>query len=413
MVDSKNIFALDLGTTKFCILWLPIDDNHGTPVIRKISIPSQGMRRGMVSDIDAATEALRNLVDKAEEEFGVDVRTIHTGIAGSHLKSRIGRAKIDIGGSRVNRDFREQVVELCLTSKTTATTEILHNIPLSFQIDSREPVDNPDGFAGDLLSAETFIIEADKNYVKDVVKLCNNAGLQVAGIYAEPYASAMVTVPVIYRENGVIIADIGGGTTDGIIFRHGKPVKLFTINIGGKLMTSDLAQVLRIADHTAESVKCLVGLSGANSEQMVPDLDGNLIHLPTERARYVLKSRTLELLELIRKETGPFFPLARTGCIFTGGGSALSGLVSFVNESYKLPVKIAEAEIPASFLKLQDSQLQASRPEERVRMASPYSTACGILYLAVRELVKEHEKPGLFHSRKYLKAIVNWIKELT
>ena len=178
-------------------------------------------------------------------------------------------------------------------------------------------------------------------------------------------------------------------------------------------MTSDLAQVLRISEQTAESVKCLIGLSGVSSEQMVPDLDGNLIHLPTERARYVLRSRVSELLELIRKETGPFFGLARTGCIFTGGGSALSGLLPFVSDNYKLPVKVAEAEIPASSLRLNDTHLTASRPEERVRMSSPYSTACGILYLAVRDLIKDGEKPGLFQSRRYLKAIVNWIKELT
>jgi cell division protein FtsA len=413
MASSENIFALDLGTTKFCLLWLSLEDTVSTPVIRRLTVVSQGMKRGMVSDIGAATEALRTLVDRAEEEFGVDVRSVYTGIAGSHLKSSVGRAKIDLGGRRVTREFRDQVVGLCLANRPESSSEVLHNVPLSFQIDSREPVDNPDGFAGDILSAETFIIEADRNYVRDVIKLCNNSGLQVSGIYAEPYASAMVTVPVIYRENGVLIADIGGGTTDGIIFRHSKPVKLFTINIGGKLMTADLAQGLRVSESTAESIKCLVGISGQTIDHQVPDLDGNLMALPSERAQMILTARITELLEMIRKETGPFFALARSGAIFTGGGSALVGLVPFSRAVFKNSVKAVEAEIPASALRIGLPQNHVSRPEERVRMASPYATACGILYLAVTEIMKDHERPGIFHSRRYLKAIVNWIKELT
>ena len=413
MVHSNNIFALDLGTTKFCLLWLALDSNKSTPVIRRLSVPSSGMKRGMVSDIFAATEALQGLVDRAEEEFGVDVRSVYTGIAGSHLKSSIGRAKIDLGGHRVNEEFRAQVVSLCVEGRPAQSGEVLHNIPLSFQIDAREPVENPDGFAGDTLSAETFLIEADRNYVKDVIKLCNNAGLQVAGIYAEPYASAIVTVPVIYRENGVLIADIGGGTTDGIIFRHGKPVKLFTINIGGKLLTADLAQGLRVSETTAESIKCLVGLSGKSIEQNIPDLDGNMMPLPSTRAQKILTARTKELLELIKQDTGVFFSLAKSGVIFTGGGSGMVGIVSFARDFFQNAVKTAEAEIPASALKMTDSADLASRPEERVRMASPYATACGILYLAVAQEMQTLKRPGLFQSRKYLKAIVNWIKELT
>ena len=105
------------------------------------------------------------------------------------------------------------------------------------------------------------MIDADKSYVKDVIRLCNNCGLEVSNIFSEPFASSSVSVKDEQKQNGVVIADIGGGTTDGIIFQNGKPIDVFTVNIGGSLMTQDIAKGLNVNQELAETVKKEFGLN--------------------------------------------------------------------------------------------------------------------------------------------------------
>ena len=274
-MKHKELFALDLGTTKFCLATIRFDSETGEPVIKKTVVPAGGMSRGMLSNMQEAEIALNKLLDLAEKDFARDIREVVVGVAGSHLSGKIGRASHDLGGEVVKNTDETEVLEKCKIA--SSGLEILHNIPLSFQIDDREHVDNAIGFSGDFLKCESFIIEADKNYLKDIIRLCNNCGISVQKLYAEPFASSCVTVPFNLKQAGVAIADIGGGTTDGIVFKNGKPIKLFTVNIAGRLITSDLSIGLQISDDDAKSIKHKFGLLNSEEPSKLEKITGEPI----------------------------------------------------------------------------------------------------------------------------------------
>ena len=215
MADNE-LFALDLGTTKFCLATIRFGDNTSTPTIKKTVVPSGGMHRGMLSNMREATEALNRLLDLAESDFARDIREVVVGVAGSHLTGKIGRATLDIGGDVILKEDQFDIVEKC--KSPSDGMEILHNIPLSFQVDQREHVENPVGFSGDFLRCESFLIEADKNPFKDLIR--NNCGLSVQKLYAEPFASSCVTVPFSLKQAGVAIADIGEEQPTGLCLKE-------------------------------------------------------------------------------------------------------------------------------------------------------------------------------------------------
>jgi cell division protein FtsA len=402
-VISKELFALDLGTTKFCLATIRFDSESGKPIIKKTVVPAGGMRRGMLSNMEEASEALNSLLDLAEKDFSRDIREVVVGVAGSHLSGKIGRASLDIGGDVINRADQDEVLEKC--KYATEGLEILHNIPLSYQVDQREHVDSAVGFSGDFLKCESFIIEADKNYLKDIIRLCNNCGISVQKLYAEPFASSCVTVPYSMKQAGVAIADIGGGTTDGIVFKKGKPIKLFTVNIAGKLITSDLSIGLQISEDDALVAKHKFGLTRSEETITLQKITGENININGRLVHRILSCRIDELYTLISSELGPLLNLISGGIIFTGGGSELRGICEHITSKFGISSTKIKPEIP----KLSN---HTENPGERVTAATKFATVAGLLYLAIEDFGGDDKKQGSLKASKYLKTFVNWLKEI-
>ena len=402
MADNE-LFALDLGTTKFCLATIRFGDNTSTPTIKKTVVPSGGMHRGMLSNMREATEALNRLLDLAESDFARDIREVVVGVAGSHLTGKIGRATLDIGGDVILKEDQFDVVEKCKSPSNGM--EILHNIPLSFQVDQREHVENPVGFSGDFLRCESFLIEADKNYLKDLIRLCNNCGLSVQKLYAEPFASSCVTVPFSLKQSGVAIADIGGGTTDGIVFKRGKPIKLFTVNIAGKLFTSDLSIGLQISNDDAAAIKHKFGLEYTEEKITSQKITGETLDVSGLTVQKILSCRIDELYKLISKELGQLTGLLSAGIILTGGGSELKGICDHIQQKFKITTTKINPEIP----KLSN---HTENPGERVTAATKFATVAGLLYLAIEDFGLANKNQSHFRASKYLKTFVNWLKEI-
>ena len=174
---NKNIFAIDFGTTKFCIAAL-VNNKSGSK-LKVISVPARGMYRGMINDFDKATAALNILIEKAENELDVDVRKITIGIAGSHLKGHKITTETNIESEEITAKKLYKLLESVEKENNNPIRELLHIIPIEYKIDNREPTSNPIGFTGKTLHSKYFMIDADKSYVKDVIRLCNNCGLEV------------------------------------------------------------------------------------------------------------------------------------------------------------------------------------------------------------------------------------------
>lgn len=400
---KNEIFALDLGTTKFCLATVRFDSENQKPIIKKTVVPAGGMRRGMLSNMEEASIALNKLLDLAEKDFSRDIREVVVGVAGSHLTGRIGRASIDIGGEVITKSDEEEVLERC--KNQIEGLEILHNVALSYQVDNREHVDSSVGFSGDFLKCESFIIEADKNYLKDIVRLCNNCGLSVQKLYAEPYASSMVTVPYSLKHAGVAIADIGGGTTDGIVFKNGKPIKLFTVNVAGKLITSDLSIGLQISEEEAGTIKHKYGLSKDPATTTLEKLNGEPLSVNGISVYRILSCRIDELYEMIAKQLGPITNLLAGGLILTGGGSELKNICEHITNRHNIHTTKIKPEIP----KLSN---HTDNPGQRATAATKFATVAGLLYLGISELGDGDSGQKKLKASKYLKTFVNWLKEI-
>ena len=410
-MKSNNIFALDLGTTKFCFGNLKYNTPGCPPSIETISVNAGGMRRGMLTDFDKAKQSLLTLIDIAETEFNTNISKVVVGIAGSHLQSNIFKTKIPVQNQIVKESTLETLKHDAMKQKPSFHKENLHAIPLSYFLDDREPTNSPEGFSADFITGKFFRIEADKHYLNDVINLCNHCGLEVKNLYAEPYASACATLSEEEKKYGVMIADIGGGTTDGIIFHQGLPTRLFTINIGGMLMTHDLAIGLGIPFETAEHLKLSVGLDRTklNQKISVNNLQDKETLISNEDLYMILFSRVLELSTLLKQHLDAHKLPLKSGLVLTGGGSDVQGLEQMMSYILKIPVRKT---LPNPCKQLNIDTMDQKAFEQR-QLASKYSTVSGMLIL--EQLMSLKKDPISKHGVlvKYFHNFVSWVKELS
>jgi cell division protein FtsA len=399
----EKIFALDLGTTKFCLALLGLQQKNSDTFIDTVTVNSQGMNRGMISDFYSAQKALATLLDLAEKEFNSRIDRVCLGVSGTHLKSGFVTAQLPIDNDRiVNPKTLEKIKDQIRNNHLNEKREFIHISPHGYQIDDREWLINPLGFSGSHLGAKYFVIEADKYYLADLVRLCNSCGVKVSRLVSEQYASSMVTVESSRKELGVVLLDIGGGTTDGMVFMNGKPSKVFTVNIGGNLMTKDLSIGLGVPFDEAERLKIIAGLSensyGFSLE--IRDLQGQICNIDPIMLFEILKARIVELAELVKREISSLKPLLQGGIILTGGGSEVIGISTVFQQILKMPVD----KVDPVFKKTLDSS-------EISRLSSKYSTVLGLLYLEYiqrsdLEFGTKMRTLGSFYR------LINWVKEL-
>lgn len=387
-MSRKYLFALDLGTTKFCIAAL--DFNKENP-ITIIDVPAQGMRRGMLSDFNQAKVALLELLEKAEEALEVDIEKVVVGIAGSHLKGKIVHTNLNLEHQVITHHHVQELCQRTDQQNSSDLREVLHCIPLDYQLNEREPVDCPIGFSCDHISARYFVIDSDRSYLKDVIRLCNQVGLQVAHLYSEPFASASVSVKDEDKQKGVALADIGGGTTDGLVFQAGRPAGVFTINIAGMMMTRDLSLGLNIDYEAAEQLKKDCGLSGL-SECYDKDIE--------IKTRKILSARILELGVYLAESLKPFKGQLASGLLLTGGGAQVKGVDQYLHEKFKVPVHVSN---PVLNLENQQYENKSCR----------YATVIGLLNLEIGRQKTIATEKNRFWAKKYLNHFFNWIKELS
>lgn len=392
-VHPKNLFALDLGTTKFCIaalLW-----SHNKPRLQLIDIPADGMHRGMVADFSKAERCLKDLIDKAEKELDVLIDKVIVGVAGSHLRSRMSESTLSLQRQSCQQRHLHRMLEDVENKEEAPFRELLHCVPIGYRIDQREEVDNPVGFSGNELTGRYFIIDSDKDYLKDLIRICNNNGLEVQKLYSEPFASASVSIDDESKRLGVAIADIGGGTTDGIVFQNGKPVDAFTINIAGSMMSKDLAVGLNLAMSEAQHSKHLYGL------QFYTEAKEQRQHLNplAKKVFIILGSRIHELGAHLAQELKDYRGMLGSGIFLTGGGSQVNSIGAFLSDRFKINVRVQQPQI-------------ALEGSDTLQLTARYATAVGLINLELGRQRSQQQAQGSW-SRRYIDQFVNWIRELS
>ena len=380
-----QFFALDLGTSKFQMLLLVENKATKTWTIDAVKVPASGMHRGMVADVSAAKIALNKLIETAEKKFQVDVRKVTVGVAGSHLKPFNTSHSLNLMQQNVRKDHLDTLAQAVQTFESDQNREIIHSVNLSFNVDSRPAGESVLNLSGQCLNGKFFVVDADKNYLRDVITLCNQCGLEVSQFFAEPFASASVTLSEEDKKNGIALIDIGGGTADGVIFLAGKPCHLFTVNIAGHLMTKDLALGLKISTEEAEKVKFFFGIDQNFDMGVleVKNLKNHAVLLTAKDVYPILTARVDELIAHIQREVEPF--RAQLSILLTGGASHCKGIEKRFFEKTKLETKVINPS--ANFFR---DRIGRVNLEPGLEGSARYATGLGLLNLTAGKYFDNH-----------------------
>jgi cell division protein FtsA len=339
------IVGLDVGTTKICAVVGELIE--GELEIRGISTSaSTGLRKGVVVDIESTVESIKNAVKTAESITGVEINAVYVGIAGGHIKGFNSYGAVGVRGKEVAYIDVERVIDSAKAVYVPLDREVLHVIPTGYILDGQNGIRDPIGMMGVRLEAKVYIVTGAVTSVQNLLKCCEKVGLEVADIVFEPVASAEAILTDDEKELGVAIVDIGGGTTDIILYKDGSLRHTSVLAIGGNHFTNDIAVGLRVSVSEAERVKKTFGSAATSMVSDSEEIDiiqaGQGRKILRRCLSEIIQPRTEELLDLIKGEliSCSAYDIASTGVVLTGGCSLLEGLDRMAEAVLGLPVRI-------------------------------------------------------------------------
>ncbi len=345
--ESAIVVGLDLGTTKVTAVVGEVDQ-EGITILGVGNVPCRGLRKGVVSNIEYTVRAIREAIDAAQTMAGVEITTVYAGVAGSHVRSHTSDGVCAISGREVTRADLERVLEGARAIPVDADRMILHALPREYIVDNQDGIRDPIGMSGVRLQVRVNLVTAATSPVQNVIRSIERCGLAVADVVLEPLASAEAILSDDEKEIGVAVIDIGGGTTDLMIYADGGICHTSVVPAGGNNISSDVAAGLRTPMAEAERLKrqmgCALGRMIADDEEMeVPGVGG---HPPRRVARRLLSDiiepRVEEIFSEVRRrveETGMLEQIS-SGCVLTGGAALMEGMVECAEEVLGMPVRL-------------------------------------------------------------------------
>jgi cell division protein FtsA len=346
--QSEIVVGLDIGTTKVCAVVAEVDKTDGITILGVGMVPCRGLRKGIVANIDWTVRSIREAIDSAQTMAGVEIRTIYAGIGGSHVRSSGSDGIAAIAGGEVTQRDVERVLEGARAIPVDADRQILHVLPREYTVDSQDGIRDPIGMSGVRLGVKVNLVTAATSCAQNVIRCAERCGLAVADVVLQPLASAEAVLSDDEKEIGVAVIDIGGGTTDLLLYVDGGIAHASVIPVGGNNITSDIAAGLRTPMAEADRLKrlsgCALGRMVADDEEIeVPGVGG---HMPRKTARRVLSDiiepRVEEIFAVVRKrieDTGLLEQLS-AGVVLTGGAVLLQGMCEFGEEVLGMPVRM-------------------------------------------------------------------------
>jgi len=348
MSKRSILTSIDVGTTKVCTTVADVDNGGGIRIIGVGVAPSQGLHKGLVVNINEAKESIRESVKLAEHTSGHKVESAHVGVTGRHVTSLNNRAVVAI--TRNDRLVRSDDLKRVLSSargvKLTTDRKLLHVIPRGYAVDGQSGVKNPVGMHGFRLDVEAHIITAAVTSVQNLVKCIRSIGIDIDDLILEPLASSEAVLSEDEKQVGIILADIGGGTTDIAIFREGSIWHSAILPVAGYQITRDIAIGLGLPFEVAEEMKkkygsvtpVYEGKSGVGSDTLITNGHG----VSHQDLCDIIRARVEEILRLILLEmpNSEYEKLVPDGIVLTGGSSNLAGIEALGRNTLQLPVRV-------------------------------------------------------------------------
>ncbi|PMP88465.1 MAG: cell division protein FtsA, partial [Roseiflexus castenholzii] len=384
----RTIVGIDVGTTKVCTIVGQVYDNGRINVLGVGLTPSKGLDKGVVVNIDDAVNAIATSIEKAERLSGYRISAAFVGIAGRHIQSLNSRGVVAVARSdhEITRHDVARAVEAAQAVAIPTQREVIHVIPRAYVVDGNEGIRDPIGMSGFRLEVETHIITGEIMAIQNLIKSVQKTGVEIDDLVLQPLAAGEAGLSADDKDRGVVLVDIGGGTTDIAVFAQGGIWHTSVIPVGGNHFTNDIVIVQQTPHNTAEYLKLKYGAAIAE-ETEEPDVIEAEGFAPGERQQIsrhmlnqVLQARAEELTELIYNEIrrSGYEGLLPAGIVLTGGTAQLPRLDELMRDMLGIPVRIGA---PTDLTGLADT------------LNSPaYATAIGLLRWGMR-----HGMSG-FHS---------------
>ncbi|MEX2090851.1 MAG: cell division protein FtsA [Candidatus Paceibacterota bacterium] len=382
MAKPYIISGIDIGNSQVKVVVSKIDrESLGVEILGMGNAPSNGLRKGMVVDMEETIENIRTAVQRAEAMAGVSIKRAYLAVNGLHIKSQVSRGVIAVSraDNEISQNDIDRVIQAASVVSLPPNREIVHVIPRNFIVDGTENVKNPLGMKGVRLEAEVFIIEGLSPYLRNIAKCVNENNIEVAGLVFSPLAASLSILDKNQKEYGVLSLDFGGGTSTLTVFEEADLIHTVVLPIGSKHITADLAIALRTSMDVAERVKIEHGSTSESLDLRKRD-NVDLSELvgeenffwPKKQLVGVIDARAQELLDMVSSELKKISKgMLPAGVVLSGGGANMPGLASLVKEKLRLPVKIAR---PINFHGNADEQSDPS-----------YSVAMGLILWGLEE----------------------------
>jgi len=345
---SGIIVGLDIGTNNIRVVIGETDAENKIEVIGVAKRPSQGLRNGVIVNIDAAMTAIKETVEAAEQNAGIDVTSVYTAIGGAQVESLNSKGQIGVDQSGRGRSLeipegaKKRAIEAAKAVVIPLDKKLLHVIPQDYIVDGVSGFKNPVGIMGVRLEVQVHIVTASITAFSNIQQCIGRAGYLIDGVMLKTLAAAYATVNEDEMELGSILIDLGAGTTDVMVLNKSAPVFTASIPVGGNLVTNDIAIVKGIPNSAAEKLKiesgcCWITGSEADEEVIIPGVGGRP---PEQTTRYelcqIIQPRMDEILSMVKREVVRKSNLTKLSgsIVLTGGGALMPGVVELAQSVF-------------------------------------------------------------------------------
>ena len=404
--EEKYIVALDIGTSKVCVLVGEINDRNQIEIIGKGTSPMKGTRRGNIINLDQAVDAVKKAVDEAEVMAGLQIESVYVGVAGDHIRSVNSRGVVSVMGKHkeIGREDIDRVIEASKSINVPAELELLHVIPREFVVDGQDGIHDPLGMTATRLEANVHIVTGARTHDQNILTAVNKAGIAVQELVLEQLAAAEAVLTQDEREMGVLLMDLGAGTTDYAVFLEGNVVHTNVLPVGAGHFTSDISVVLRTPMEDAERIKkrygcALASLVTEDDPIEVPTVGGRAPKiLSKQELTGILEPRAAEIAKLVYRdlEKVGLEKEIRSGVVIVGGGAEMDGIVEMAEQIFD---QSARKGVPRGLGGLSDT---VAGPE--------WAAAAGLLLWGFRTEAKVRRRPrkGLGKMADSFKQLFTW-----
>jgi cell division protein FtsA len=381
------IVGLDIGTSKTCAVIGEYNEN-GVLEITGVGIaPSTGLRKGVVVNIEATLLSVTKAVEAAELMSGREVKECFVGVAGANIEGINSRGVVAVTGKgrEICQSDIDRVVEAARAIVIPMDREVLHVIPQTFIVDDQKGIRDPLDMIGVRLEAEVHIITGSVTTAQNLVRCVNRAGFKVDGLILQSLAASRAVLTADEKELGCLVVDLGGGTTDVLMYADGAPYFSASVGVGGAQVTNDVSIVLNVPMEGAERIKresgsCYLPHVEAGESIVVPGVGGRPPQeISKARVASVMQPRMEEIFRMVREkvEQPGYWRLVKGGVVLTGGGAMVPGAAELAYEVFGVPVRMGA---PSSLGGLVDAYRNPA-----------YSTAVGLVLLGAERLGGAHE----------------------